>query len=235
MIPHWSEADKAAVKRLRAEGRSLREIARALARTKDAVAGQARRLRRIATEHELPARRPEGWTLSPVHWVTWTPPAAAVPSPRPPPVRLAWRTCQYPLWPDGADLNHPDYGSMCGQPSLPQRSYCATHHARCTAQIRTEPPPEAPGEVLLTRGDQQTDGGQMDSMQIPGSLSFTIVLKASEADWVRAAAAQHETTPDELIRSLVAQARASDASKGGRLPTGLDLAERRRVSAGIGG
>lgn len=183
----------------------------------------------------------------PIHRVPVTLPAAAVPSLRPPPVRRAWPTCQFPLWPDGADVVHPDYGTMCGKPSLQNRSYCAEHHASCTARVPLEPPADAPGvdtrdaggaaplgEAAPTRGDGETEGAAMESKPIPGSGSFTVVLKASEADWVRASAAQRSTTPDELIRMLIAQARANDASKGGRLPAGLDLAERRRLAAGIG-
>jgi hypothetical protein len=64
----------------------------------------------------------------------------------------------------------------------------------------------------------------------PGLELFAVVLKASEADWVRAAAEQRATAPAELIRALVAQARANDASKGGRVKTALELAEQRRVA-----
>jgi hypothetical protein len=260
----WSEADNAALKRMLAEGRSLNEMASALTKTKYAVAGRARRMRAAAARQGLPARRPEGWMLSPIHRVASILPAAAAPSLRPPPVTRAWLTCQFPLWPDGGDISHPDYGAMCGKPSLQGRSYCAEHHASCARPAPAEPPlhvqdldasngSDAPlagqdghaladphdglwlGGVPLGQGDLVNEGATMETDYIPGSGRFTVVLKASEADWVRASAVQRSTSPDELIRSLIAQARANDASKGGRLSASLDLAERRRLAAGIGG
>lgn len=50
---------------------------------------------------------------------------------------------------------------------------------------------------------------------IPGASSFTVTLKATEAAWVRARASQLGMGTGELIRSLVATARAADPTKGG--------------------
>ena len=48
-----------------------------------------------------------------------------------------------------------------------------------------------------------------------GGDSFSVTLKASEAEWVRNAAQARGLAPDAFIRTLVAQGRASDPSKGG--------------------
>lgn len=74
----------------------------------------------------------------------------------------------------------------------------------------------------------------MATEQPPGSESFTVVLKASEADWLRAAAELRAHAPADLLRVLVAQARAGDASKGGRVRTALELAEQRRAGHVVG-
>jgi hypothetical protein len=137
--PRWSARDIAAAKRLLGEGRTLRQIARALSRSKDAVASRMRRLREIAQNHRLPAPRPEERTSCSVRPGSWSPPATAFPSRRPSPDAPAWRLCQFPLWPDGADLLHPDYGRTCGRPSIAMRSYCAEHHARCAVRCETIP------------------------------------------------------------------------------------------------
>ena len=48
-----------------------------------------------------------------------------------------------------------------------------------------------------------------------GGDSFAVTLKASEAEWVRNAAQSRGLAPDAFIRTLVAQGRAGDPSKGG--------------------
>lgn len=48
-----------------------------------------------------------------------------------------------------------------------------------------------------------------------GGDTFTVALKATEAAWVKARARQLGMKPGDLIRSLVASARAADPTKGG--------------------
>ncbi len=54
------------------------------------------------------------------------------------------------------------------------------------------------------------------AQKIPiGGDTFAVPLKATEAQWVRDAARLRALSPEALIRQLVAQARAADATKGG--------------------
>lgn len=147
--PSWSGADDEAITRLMGEGRSFVEIAERLARTKNAVASRAWRIARLAAKQGLPAPWPEGRMFCSIRQGSLSPPATAFPSLRPSPAPSAWRSCQFPMWPHDADRNHPVYGLMCGQPSAPQRSYCAEHHSRCAIAIIATDDPEGALRSLL--------------------------------------------------------------------------------------
>lgn len=41
--------------------------------------------------------------------------------------------CRYPMWPNGADRNHPKFDTYCSKPRQDGSSYCPDHHARCCA------------------------------------------------------------------------------------------------------
>lgn len=47
---------------------------------------------------------------------------------------LGARSCQFPMWPDGAVRGHPAFGWICGKPSA-RGSYCAAHAERCFARV----------------------------------------------------------------------------------------------------
>ncbi len=99
----------------------------------------------------------------------------------------------------------------------------ATHELlRQAAERHGLPSPDATIDMLLKRDLQFPIGGD----------TFTVPLKRSEAEWVRNAARLRGVTPEMLIRSVVAQGRAADPSKGGTIAKTGDANELKRLAAG---
>lgn len=120
-------------------GESTGAIAAAMGLTKNAVVGRAHRLGLAARGN--PVRRagdgaPRAIRLasraareSVAAGVRRSPAREPRPTPAPPPLARAARCC-WPLWPNGAGREHPDYGRCCGASARLGSSYCPAHHAR---------------------------------------------------------------------------------------------------------
>jgi GcrA cell cycle regulator len=137
-----------------AAGETTLAIAEAMGLTKNQVIGRAHRLGLPARPH--PIRRAEGGaprTPRPAPKAARAAGAgagASAPSPRPSPaprererapavpaVLARTARCCWPVWPNGAGREHPEYGRYCGAPALLGSSYCPAHHARA-GRVRTE-------------------------------------------------------------------------------------------------
>ena len=160
----WSAAEDAALEQMWRSGLSTARIGAALGKTKNAVIGRAHRLH--LPLRGSPVKRRDGSTVpkssrpreataavsrvgkvsrgvrrddtNPMRHARTDLPSKGMAVPCTPARPMIWsRTCQWPLWPNGARRGHPDYGRYCGAPSV-HGSYCAVHAARAYVGLRAE-------------------------------------------------------------------------------------------------
>jgi hypothetical protein len=160
----WSAAEDAALEQMWRSGLSTTRIGAALGKTKNAVIGRAHRLR--LPLRGSPVKRRDGATaskssrprkaaaavlravkasrsvwrgdVSPMRHARIDLLPESVAALRIPARPKIWAsTCQWPLWPNGARRDHPDYGRYCGATSA-YVSYCAVHAARAYVGLHAE-------------------------------------------------------------------------------------------------
>lgn len=132
----WSDERIAQLKELWKQNLSNSLIADRMGVSKNTIVGRAyrlnlRRIKVVPAAPAAPSLKPQKPKLQPV-------PVEPLLEPYRPGTAAALERCpdrrdqcRFPMWPHGANVFHPDYGTYCLAKSDEGKSYCPVHHAKC--------------------------------------------------------------------------------------------------------